>query len=167
MRCPNCDRDNIAGADLCENCGLDLAGLDVQAWGVSPQDPLLTRRIETLPLKKALALAPTATVDEGLERMVVEHEGCVFVVDEVEGLVGVVTERDIALRVVARGRDPATTTLREVMTPSPFSLRKNDQLAFALHRMGVDGYRHIPVLEGGELVSFLSMRTVLRVLVDA
>ena len=41
MRCPACKCDNIAGVDLCEDCGLDLAGLDVKAWGVSPDDPII------------------------------------------------------------------------------------------------------------------------------
>lgn len=167
MICPNCASDNIQGEDLCVNCGLDLAGLDVQAWGVSPQDPLLARRLRDLKIKRALVLLPGATVAESLELMIAEHEGCVFVVDDKGGVVGVVTERDIALRVVARGRDPEKTPLAEVMTPSPFTLRPNDKLAFALHRMGVDGYRHLPVVEGERLIGFLSMRTVLQVLAEA
>jgi len=68
------------------------------------------------------------------------------------------------VRVASRGRDPSQIRLGEVMTPNPVALQKDDALAWALHRMGVDGYRHLPVLDGDRLVGFLSIRTVLRTL---
>ena len=80
---------------------------------------------------------------------------------------GVLTERDVGSRVAVPGRDPSRTRLEEVMTPNPVTLRTSDPLAWALHRMGVDGYRHIPVLKAERLVGFLSARTVLQILLDA
>ena len=91
------------------------------------------------------------------------REGCVFVVSD-GGLEGVVTERDVTLRIVARGVDPTQKKVSRFMTVGPFAVHKDDALAFALHRMGVDGYRHIPVLDGKELLGFLSSRTVLQIL---
>ena len=166
MHCPDCDHDNISGDDQCANCGLDLAGLDVRAWGVNPRDPVLTRSLAELPLKEPLLLGPEATVAEAIDLLAERHEGCVFVVEGTK-LVGVFTERDVVLRVAAGGRDPGSVAIGEVMTPRPFALRRDDELAFALHRMGFDGYRHIPVLEHDVVVGFLSMRTVLHALVDA
>ncbi len=43
MRCPTCAEDNLPGEDLCQNCGMDLAGLDVTAWGLDPGDPVLAK----------------------------------------------------------------------------------------------------------------------------
>lgn len=166
MRCPACDHDNIPGDDLCAGCGLDLVGLDVQSWGVAPQDPFLTMPLAELPLKDPLILGPEASVTEAIHLMKEHHEGCVFVLED-ERLVGVFSERDVCTRVAAPGRDPEKTGLNEVMTPSPLALQKTDALAWALHRMGVDGYRHIPVLEENKLIGFLSMRTVLKVLAEA
>jgi CBS domain-containing protein len=77
------------------------------------------------------------------------------------------TEHDVTVRVAAPGRDPTRTRLEQVMTPNPVTLQTDDPLAWALHRMGVDGYRHLPVLDGQRLVGFLSVRTVLRVLQEA
>ena len=167
MRCPACDHDNIPGEDLCGNCGLDLAGLDVGAWGVSPEDPLLGVPIGDLPLKQPLVLAPEASVTEAIELMQERHEGCVFVEDEKAQLVGIVGEREITVRVAAPGRDPAETRLEDVMTRHPVVLDKKDALAWALHRMGVDGHRHLVVADEDQPVGFLSIRTVLRVLLDA
>ena len=115
MRCPACDHENIPGEDLCAECGMDLAGLDVQAWGVDPKDPLLATPLAELPLKKPLVLGADSTVAEAVSLMCERREGCVFIENEAE-LIGVFTERDVAVRVASRGRDPQQTRLKEVMT---------------------------------------------------
>lgn len=161
MNCPSCEHDNIPGEDLCEHCGLDLAGLDVAAWGVDPEDPVLKRPLGELKLKQPLTVGFDATAAVAIERMRTRREGCIFVVDATGALVGVVTERDVCARLVARHRDPTQTPVLELMTPRPVTLRSGDPLAWALHRMGVDGHRHLPVLDDRELVGFLSIRTVL------
>ena len=166
MRCPSCDHDNIPGADLCEDCGLDLAGLDVDAWGVNPEDPLLAAPLEQLPVKPAPVLRPQATVSDAIALMRERHSGCVFVEDENKALVGVLTERDVTVRIAGPGRDPAHTRIEEVMTRDPVALQPTDPLAWGLHRMGVDGYRHLPLVRNGELIGYLSIRTVLKALFE-
>ena len=161
MNCPTCGKDNIPGEDQCQNCGMDLAGLDVGAWGLDPEDTVLATTLGDLPLKDALVLSLSSTVSEAIELMKQQHQGCVFVTDDSGVLSGVLTERDVVARVAAPGRDPERTRLEEVMTPNPVTLQKQDPLAWALHRMGVDGFRHLPILDDGQLVGFLSVRTVL------
>ncbi len=146
---------------------MDLAGLDVQAWGVDADDPLITAPLSSLALKEPLVFARGDSVAAAVEQMKQRGEGCVFIEDERDGLIGVVTEFDITARVAARGRDPVKTHLEDVMTWNPVALQKDDPLAWALHRMGVDGYRHLPVVDAGRLVGFLSIRTVLQALVGA
>ncbi len=162
MRCPTCAEDNLPGEDLCQNCGMDLAGLDVTAWGLDPGDPVLAMPLSELALKEPLVLSPDSTVGEGIELMKQRGEGCVLVQDGDGKLAGVFTEHDVASRMAARGRDPQKTKLAEVMTPNPITLDRGDPLSWALHRMGVDGYRHLPVLDDGKLIGFLSIRTVLQ-----
>ena len=161
MICPACSTDNIAGVDLCESCGMDLAGLDVKAWGVDPEDPLLGEPLSNLTLKDPICLTSDATVATAITKMRDRQEGCVFILDDKDELHGVFTERDVAVRVIARGLDPNETELSNVMTAGPVALRQGDPLAWALHRMGIDGYRHLPVVDGSRLVGFLSIRSVL------
>ena len=167
MRCPSCNEDNLPGEDVCQNCGMDLAGLDVAAWGLDPKDPVLVMTLAELPLKDSLVLSTTSTVTEAIKLMKQRHEGCVLVNDDQGVLKGIVTEHDVAARVAAPGRDPGRTLLETVMTPDPVTLQKGDSLAWALHRMAVDGYRHLPVFDDARLVGFLSIRTVLRVFCEA
>ena len=47
------------------------------------------------------------------------------------------------------------------MTPNPETLRVQDKIAFALHRMNVGGFRHVPVTDGGKLAGVISIRDIL------
>ena len=75
MQCPACDHENIPGEDLCANCGMDLAGLDVQVWGVDPADPLLATQLTELQLKKPLVLGSGSSVAEAVGLMQKHREG--------------------------------------------------------------------------------------------
>jgi CBS domain-containing protein len=166
MHCPGCGHDNIAGVDLCEHCGFDLAGLDVGAWSLDPGDPVLALPMREFRLKEPLVLPPEASVHDAIELMKERREGCVFVQEGAE-LCGVFTERDVTVRVAGPRRDPQKTRLEDVMTPDPTVLGMDDPLALAFHRMGHDGYRHLAVVDGGRLRGFLSARTVLEELLRA
>ena len=124
---------------------------------------MLATNLSDLPLKDPLVLPLSSNVTQAIELMKQHHQGCVFVIDASDALAGVMTERDVVARVAAPGRDPGRTRLEEVMTPNPVTLQKEDPLAWALHRMGVDGFRHLPILDDEQLVGFLSVRTVLEV----
>jgi len=166
MKCPSCDHENIQGHEFCDNCGLDLAGLDMETLDVDPAEPALARQINSLAVKTPVMVSEETTVSAAVKAMHEHHQGCVFVIDHRQGLLGVFTERDLTVRVAAHGRDPETTHIKDVMTPRPVSLRPQDPLAWALHRMGVDGYRHLPIVDEARLIGVLSARVVLAALAE-
>lgn len=74
-------------------------------------------------------------------------------------LAGIMTERDIAARVVAKGLDPASTTVGTVMTSNPDTLEAGDQPAQALSMMRQHNYRHLPVVdEHHHVIGMVSVR---------
>ena len=94
--------------------------------------------------------------------MLDEDVGTVLVVDDDGTLAGIFSERDLLMRVpdeVARSGDEP---LAEFMTPNPETVRPDDTLAFALHKMDVGGYRHLPVVAEGKPVGVISVRDMLR-----
>ena len=92
--------------------------------------------------------------------------GCVFVVRK-KKLVGVFTERDILYKIVGGGYDTPETLMEDVMTHHPEYLFDDDQIAFALNRMQVGGFRHIPLLGmNGTPVGIISVRDILAFLND-
>jgi CBS domain-containing protein len=64
-------------------------------------------------------------------------------------LVGIVTDRDLAIKVVAAGRDPQTTPVREVMTTNVITCRDDDDIETALDAMSTQQLRRIPVVDDG------------------
>lgn len=90
----------------------------------------------------------TDSVAHAAEVLRRNNAGCVLVVDG-GVLRGIFTERDFMRRVVARGLSYSETKVAEVMTPDPESLLKIDEVAWAINKMAVGGYRNIPVVEAG------------------
>jgi CBS domain-containing protein len=78
-------------------------------------------------------------------------------------LAGIVTDRDIAVRVVAGGRDPKQTTIQEVMTRDPECVKPEDSLDRALEVMESRQVRRIPVIDGGgRLVGIIAQADIAR-----
>lgn len=67
-------------------------------------------------------------------------------------LVGIVTDRDLAIKVVAAGRDPQTTPVREVMTTNVITCRDDDDIEAALDAMATQQLRRIPVVDDGNML---------------
>jgi CBS domain-containing protein len=113
--------------------------------------------------------APTVDVGDTVGRAVDVMRGedahCVFALDGGR-LVGVLTERDVVTRILAAGLD-LSAPVAEYMTRDPESLRSTDDIAYAINKMSVGGYRNVPIVDGdGKLISALSVRDVLAHLAD-
>ncbi|MGH8619891.1 MAG: CBS domain-containing protein [Burkholderiales bacterium] len=101
------------------------------------------------------------TVSEAARLMKQSQVGAVMVVDGGGSLVGVFTERDALFRVLAAGRDGATTLISDVMTARPLTIAPDKHFAHALYMMHEGGFRHVPVVEGGKPVGMVSARDAL------
>jgi CBS domain-containing protein len=104
-------------------------------------------------------LGPSATAREATRLMAERRVGAIAVMDG-QLLAGIFTERDLMARVVAAGRDPDTTTLSEVMTTPPQTIEAQRSLVDGLSVMFSNRYRHLPVIDNGEVVGMLSCRDV-------
>jgi len=110
-----------------------------------------------------LTVDPSLPVTEVAKRMVAKDVGAVLVFDD-EGLCGILTERDV-LRAVADGLDD-TTLVRERMTANPETLDADDTTEHAAVLMIHGGFRHLPVVEQGDVVGVLSIRDLMRVVLE-
>jgi CBS domain-containing protein len=102
----------------------------------------------------------TATVLEAAILMKEKGKGALLVVDGSK-LTGIFTERDALFRVIAAGRDAATTTLADVMTPQPQTMHPDEPFIKALRLMHKRGFRHLPVVENGRPLGVISARDAL------
>src|SRR5690242_1172553 len=82
-------------------------------------------------------------------------------------LVGIFTERDAIRRVLAEGKDPASTTLAEVMTDNPDTVGPQDTAQDVVRLMQASQYRHLPIVEHGKAVGMVSRGPFLATAVTA
>ena len=91
--------------------------------------------------------------------------GALCVVSE-GGLVGIISERDYARKVILLGRSSQHTTVHEIMTPSPITVTPTDTVDQCLRIMSLYRVRHLPVLDGDTLAGIVSIGDLVRAIVE-
>ncbi|ETW07830.1 hypothetical protein H310_02254 [Aphanomyces invadans] len=106
---------------------------------------------------KALLQLESASVAECVKAMVDSRTEATLVTDSKGSLTGILTDKDIALRVVARGLDPISTIALDVMTPNPSCVSPRACAIEALEQMVSGQFRHLPVADNGSVVGILDI----------
>jgi len=110
--------------------------------------------------RRLVVAAPDTTVSVAAALMLEGKVGAVLVVEDGR-LAGIFTERDAVYRVMAAGRDPLTTLLKDVMTPDPLTVTPEETFGYALLLMHEKGFRHAPVVVDGRPIGVVSARHAL------
>ncbi|MDJ0865295.1 MAG: CBS domain-containing protein [Myxococcota bacterium] len=106
--------------------------------------------------KEVASVSSETPVAAVASRMRADAIGCVVVVDEAGAPTGMITDRDLAVRVVAEGRDPAATPASAVMSASVTCVDARDRIQHVASEMSRNGVRRIPVLRDGQLHGLVS-----------
>ncbi len=122
---------------------------------------LATRKVIDLMARKPVTCGPDATVREAAQIMQAQGVSSLGVVDADERLLGIVTTRDLAGRVLAEGRDPSCP-VREVMTADPVGLPPDALGSDVLHLMLERRVGHLPILAEGRLVGMVTQTDLTR-----
>jgi CBS domain-containing protein len=163
--CPYCGAENIDGADQCDDCAQSLDHLTKPRRAPGVEDGIFRDRAGELLHAPPIVVDEFASVDEVLKLLVDRHVGCVLIVRGVE-VVGIFSERDALLRIGEQVAEFRDRPIREFMTESPETLAERDKLAFAIHKMDVGHFRHVPILRDGRAHGVVSARDILRYLTD-
>lgn len=128
------------------------------------------QRVQRLISELDYAAVPTvAARDSVMHALAVMCDGKHDSVVVVDGgrVVGIFTSRDFLERIAAPHRDPAATTLGEVMTVHPDALRPRDCVSYAINQMAMRGYRNVPIVDdSGRPLGVLTVWDVMRHLGD-
>jgi CBS domain-containing protein len=116
----------------------------------------MRQRIRDVMSVNPATLPEDASVADAARKMRDEDIGDVLVVRE-EELTAIVTDRDIAVRVVAENRLPAETSLREIASEDLATVSPDDSIADAVRIMRNKALRRVPVVEGGRPVGVVSI----------
>ena len=116
--------------------------------------------------QQLLRLDPRASVAQAATAMAERHVGAVLVYRDAT-LLGIFTERDMLERVVAADLSPGATLLEDVMTPNPASMAADASVLDAMFTMKEHLTRHLLVTDGGRVAGIVSVRDLLRAVVEA
>lgn len=161
MYCPACGHQNLPGSDACEKCMLPLAPMDGPTPHDRVQHSLMTDPVSVLDPRPPVTVPADVGLGVAVQLMMDRKVGAVLVTAADGTLTGVLTERDFLTKVAGEVAF-ATFPVARFMTPKPETVLATSTLAFALSKMDAGGYRHLPVVEGGKPVGVISVRDILR-----
>ncbi|KAL9313866.1 hypothetical protein ACSQ67_019318 [Phaseolus vulgaris] len=125
--------------------------------GISTPDDDGERTVKKLRLSKALTIPDGTTVSEACRRMATRRIDAVLLTDSNALLSGILTDKDVAMRVVAEGMKPEETAVSKVMTRNPVFVTSDTLAIEALQKMIQGKFRHLPVVENGEVIAMLDI----------
>jgi CBS domain-containing protein len=110
-------------------------------------------------------VTPSSTVLDALKLMSEQNIGAVMVMDG-EQIAGIMSERDYARKVILQSKTSRETLVSEIMTPAVLYVHPDQRIEECMALMDARRVRHLPVIEEGRLVGMVSMRDVVRQLVE-
>ncbi len=111
------------------------------------------------------SIRPEATVYEALEVLADKGIGALLVMDD-SALVGILSERDYARRVILHGKESRSTPVRDIMTLGVLTVTRETTTAQCMEVMTNERIRHLPVVEDGEVVGLISIGDVVRSVIE-
>ena len=116
-------------------------------------------KVKDIMTRNVAYINPASTVVEAAQLMQKHNVGSVPVCDE-NGIIGIVTDRDIIVRNIAHGKDPHQTPVRDVMTSEVTSVDPETEIRDVFGIMSEKKIRRIPVVENNQLVGIVALGDV-------
>lgn len=114
---------------------------------------------------KIQSISPKATVYEALEKMSEKEIGALVVMEN-KKIVGIISERDYARKIILQGKSSKQTLVKEVMSSNLFSVTPDTSVEDAMVLMTGKHVRHLPVFEKTKFVGIISIGDVLKLIIS-
>jgi CBS domain-containing protein len=112
----------------------------------------------------AVSIDRYASVFEALTLMSEKNIGALLVMGD-QKLVGIVSERDYARKIILKGKTSFDTQVNDIMTESPITVGQQDSIDTCMALMSENHFRHLPVLDGDKPVGMISMGDVVKAII--
>jgi CBS domain-containing protein len=120
----------------------------------------MATRASEIMSKDVTVIREEETMRDAAQRLASDDIGVLPICDSNKQLKGMLTDRDIVVHVVARGKDPASTTARELEQGEIVTLRPDDSVDHALDLMAQYQVRRLPVVDNGRVIGMVSQADV-------
>lgn len=111
------------------------------------------------------SVTSTASVFDALQSMAEKNVGALLVIDD-GTLVGIISERDYARKVVLKGKSSKDTFVKEIMTEKVVYVRPDESIEECMALMTEKHIRHLPVIDKGEIIGVISIGDVVRAVIS-
>ena len=112
----------------------------------------------------------TATKDQNVRQALIlmseNNIGAIIVVDNNNSPIGIFSERDYARKIILKGKSSKDTLLDEVMTKKLITVTRDDKIDQGMEIMTEKKIRHLPVLENKKIIGIISIRDVLKIMIE-
>jgi len=126
----------------------ELAQMDeleqAESWGIE-EGVTLDDPLSSLELSKPIIVSKGSSLKDAVRNLQKRSIGCLLIEDK-SRLIGIMTERDILLKVTGKGMNFEKEMVDDFMSPNPEYLKMEDSVAYALNKMVVGGFRHVPIV---------------------
>lgn len=112
------------------------------------------------------SIGPSATVFQAVEMMALKHVGALTVLNDAGRLVGVISERDYARKIILEGRSSHDTHVEEVMTGDVISVHDELRVEDCMAIMTENRVRHLPVLADDRVIGMISQGDLVKCIID-
>ena len=114
--------------------------------------------------KEVWSISPTSTVFEALKIMGEKEIGALMVMDKKDKVVGIITERDYARKIILKGKSSRKTLVEEIMTPSEkmYTVKPDTSVEDCMVLITGKRIRHVPVFDGDQYVGLISIGDVVK-----
>ena len=114
--------------------------------------------------KQVWSIAPTATVFEALKLMAEKEIGALMVMDKKGKVLGIITERDYARKIILKGKTSSKALVKEIMTPADkmYSVKPDTPVEDCMVLMTGKRIRHVPVFDGDKYAGLISIGDVVK-----
>ena len=116
--------------------------------------------------RKIWTTSKDQSVRQGLILMSENNIGAIIIVDNNDCPIGIFSERDYARKVILKGKSSKNTLLDEVMTKNLITVTKDYRIDKCMEIMNQKKIRHLPVLENKKIVGIISIRDVLKIMME-
>jgi CBS domain-containing protein len=115
--------------------------------------------------RNVISISADASVFDAIRMMADESIGSLVVLDENDGLVGIVTERDYARKVIVKGRSSRDTRVAEIMTADVLTTGCDNTVNSCMEIMTEKKLRHLPVVEDGRVIAMVSIGDLVQAII--